>query len=122
MVERIHEVANVINPEEILGIAYHHRGNGNDFTLYLCVRVSEVENIPYGMTSVTVAPLTYANFKKTKELPVDEAYTKLHRYMDSNGLVRQSDHNLNLEVYSTNHKCSSKQPFEMNIYIPVEIS
>jgi predicted transcriptional regulator YdeE len=122
MVERINEVANVINPEEILGVSYNHRDDRGGFTLYLCVKVSEVDYLPEGMTSIAVPPYSCAHILKSKEQPVGEAYDRLHSFMDNNRLLRQNDHDLNIEVYSTSIKCSSKMPFEMAIYIPVSFT
>jgi predicted transcriptional regulator YdeE len=119
MVERINEVTNVVNPEKIFGVSYV-RSDG--FTLYLCVEVSEVINLPEGMVSLIIPAYTYINEWKSSEHTVEEAYNKIHTYMNDNGYGRPKGHEINIEVYSTSHKCSSKQPFEMDIFIPIESS
>lgn len=117
MADRIGELSNVIHPETLLGISYVRK---DGFTLYLCFEVAEAGEVPEGMHRITVPSNTYAHVRKTKEQSVDAAYSSIHRFMECEGCTRSPGSEMNIEAYLSAHRCASKEPFAMDIFIPVE--
>lgn len=119
MADRVGELAAVVHPETLLGISYVRE---DGFTLYLCFEVAGTNEVPEGMHRITVPAQTYASVRKTKEQSVDVAYRCIHQFMERDGCKRAAGSEMNIEAYSSAHRCASKEPFAMNIFIPVEHS
>jgi predicted transcriptional regulator YdeE len=101
----------------VIGVAYPRE---DGFTLVLGAMVTSVANVPSGMTPVELPPLTCAFVAKSKEDSVQATYDSVHAFMNQEGLKRNIMYPVNIEIYSSVHRATSQQQFEMDSYLPIE--
>ncbi|MFT9598549.1 GyrI-like domain-containing protein [Mesobacillus sp.] len=87
--ERMDEIANVVNPSLQLGaFVVDHNSNEED-GYWVCVEVSEFEEIPKDMVALTIPAQMYAILRhKGANVEIRQAYNELHQWIEANGYQR----------------------------------
>lgn len=87
--ERMDEIANVVNPSLQLGaFVVDHSSNEEDGYL-VCVEVSEYEEIPKNMVTLTIPAQMYAVLRhRGANVEIKQAYNELHQWIEVNGYQR----------------------------------
>lgn len=87
--DRTGEIAKTVNPGFQYGaFVVEHRANEED-GYWVCVEVSEFEEIPEGMVGLTIPGQMYAILRhKGTNNGIRQAYTELHQWIEANGYRR----------------------------------
>ncbi|GKS13442.1 hypothetical protein YDYSY3_44420 [Paenibacillus chitinolyticus] len=118
MRNRLKEIKHILNPEILLGLSYQINEGG--FTHYAVVEVAKVEDIPEGMTTVTLPTLTYAKCEHQKGQKIDSSYNNMYAWIESQGYKLHKGDVTHFEEYPMHQDPYSKEP-EFIIMIPVKI-
>lgn len=117
VIRRLSEIRHVVDSETLLGLSYHHEGDS--FIHYAALEVEQVEDIPEGMTSVTVPALTYAKTEHKKGDNIDSSYTNIFAWIEKKGYPLHNGDVTHFERYRVAQDPYAKDP-EFTIMIPVD--
>lgn len=113
---RLKEIKHIVDPEKLLGLSYHVTEGG--FTHYAVVEVERAEDIPDGMTMVTVPTLTYAKCEHKKGQNIETSYTNMYAWIENQGYMLHKGDLTHFEEYPMQQDPYNKDP-EFVIMIPV---
>ncbi|BBI36489.1 GyrI-like domain-containing protein [Cohnella abietis] len=117
MLNRLKEISHIIHPKTLLGLSYHITEGG--FTHFAAVEVEQVENIPEGMTAITVPKLIYASCEHKGDQNIDASYKDIYNWIEGRGFELSKGDLTHLEEYPLHQDPYTKDP-EFVIMIPIE--
>lgn len=87
--ERISEIKQVVNPNEQFGAFVVENETADEDGYWVCVEVSQYEDIPTGMVTLTIPTQKYAVMRhKGSNKKIREAYNDLHKWIEDNDYKR----------------------------------
>ncbi|MBT2682806.1 GyrI-like domain-containing protein [Bacillus sp. ISL-37] len=87
--ERMDEIANVVNPSLQLGAFIVDHSSNEEDGYWVCVEVSEFEEIPKDMVTLTIPAQMYAVLRhRGANVEIMQAYNELHQWIEVNGYQR----------------------------------
>jgi len=87
--DRISEISNVIHPQQQIGAFVVENETDNEDGYWICVEVKEYENIPDGMSTLTIPSQRYAVLRhKGPNNEIRDTYEKLHKWIEENNYQR----------------------------------
>jgi predicted transcriptional regulator YdeE len=90
--ERINEIKQIVNPSQQYGAFVVEHDNAENDGYWICVEVTEYEDIPSDMVTVTVPPQVYAVTRhKGENDKIMDSYNELHNWIDANHYTRLKD-------------------------------
>lgn len=96
---RLHEIKNVINPHQQVGAFVVGDCSDEEDGYWIGVQVTEYEEVPEGMVTITVPPQKYAAQKyEGPNEQIMDAYNRLHKWIEESGHTRLLD-KWHLEIY-----------------------
>lgn len=99
--ERSDEIKNVVDRSLQHGAFVVDNSSDKEDGYWVCVEVSDYENIPADMVTLTIPPQRYAVLQhKGSNEKIREAYSELHKWIQQSGYKRLTD-KWHLEVYHT---------------------
>ncbi|MBR2565333.1 MAG: GyrI-like domain-containing protein [Paenibacillus sp.] len=115
---RLHEIQNVIHPEELLGLSYHVTDTG--FVHYVAVRVGNTAtpSVPEGMIQLEVPAHDYAKCSHAKGQSIESSYNRIYAWIEEQGLHLLNDPLTHYEVYPMEQDPYDTEP-EFTILVPV---
>jgi predicted transcriptional regulator YdeE len=117
MQQRLKEIKHILHPETLLGLSYHITKGG--FTHYAVVEVAKVEDIPDGMTVISLPTLTYAKCEHRKGQNIDASYRNISAWIEAQGYKLHRGDATHFEQYPMQQAPYSTDP-EFVIMIPIE--
>ncbi|WP_458124551.1 GyrI-like domain-containing protein [Paenibacillus sp. Z3-2] len=116
---RLHEITDLLHPDELLGLSYHMTNEG--FVHYVAVQVGErgAQLIPKGMVNIHVPAHDYAACSHVKGQPVESSYNRIYAWIEDQGHKVSEGPLTHYEVYPMNQDPYDPEP-EFTIFIPVE--
>ncbi|MGV2941325.1 GyrI-like domain-containing protein [Mesobacillus sp. LC4] len=97
--ERSDEIKNVVDHSLQHGAFVVDNSSDKEDGYWVCVEVSDYENIPAGMVTLTIPPQRYAVLRhKGSNEKIREAYSELHQWIQKHGYKRVTD-KWHLEVF-----------------------
>ncbi|WP_405154390.1 GyrI-like domain-containing protein [Paenibacillus sp. FSL K6-0108] len=115
---RLHEISDVLHPQELLGLSFHMTDTG--FIHYVAVEVGErgAEAIPTGMVKVDVPACDYAKCSHVKGQLVEVSYNRIYAWIEDQGHTVADGPLTHYEVYPMDQDPYDPEP-EFTIFIPV---
>jgi predicted transcriptional regulator YdeE len=87
--ERMDEISNVENPNLQYGAFVVEHSSNEEDGYWVCVEVSEFEEIPKDMVTLTIPAQMYAVLRHMgANVEIKQAYNKLHQWIEVNGYQR----------------------------------
>ncbi|MFD0715694.1 GyrI-like domain-containing protein [Paenibacillus sp. GCM10027626] len=117
MQNRLKEIKHVLHPETLLGLSNHNIEDG--FTHYAVVEVSNIEDIPDGMTTISLPTLTYAKCDHQKGQNIETSYHNISAWIEEQGYKLHKGDVTHFEEYPMHQDPYSNDP-EFVIMIPIE--
>lgn len=118
MQNRLQEIKHVLNPDTLLGLSIHNFEGG--FTHYAVVEVGEINDVPDGMTTITVPSLTYAKCEHQRGQSIELSYNNIFAWIEKQDYELHKDDITHFEKYSMIHDPYSTDP-EFVIMVPVKL-
>ncbi|WP_144475948.1 GyrI-like domain-containing protein [Cytobacillus oceanisediminis] len=110
--ERVHEIKNVLNPSLQHGAFVVDSCSDEEDGYWVCVEVSDYEDIPENMVTLRIPAQRYAVIRhKGSNEKIRETYSKLHQWIEGNGYRRLMDQ-WHLEVF---HDWSNPKEIEVEL-------
>ena len=110
--ERMDEIKNVVNRSLQHGAFVVDNSSDEEDGYWVCVEVSDYENIPEDMVTLTIPSQRYAVVRhKGSNEKIREAYSELHQWIQENGYKRLTD-KWHLEVF---HNWSDSQDIDVEL-------
>jgi predicted transcriptional regulator YdeE len=110
--ERIDEISNVVDRSLQHGAFVVDNSSEREDGYWVCVEVSDYEDIPANMVTLTIPSQRYAVLRhKGSNYKIREAYCDLHQWIEGNGYKRVTD-NWHLEVF---HNWSDSQNIDVEL-------
>lgn len=110
--ERREEITNVVNESLQYGAFVVDHSSDEEDGYWVCVEVSDYENIPVDMVTLTIPSQKYAVLRhKGSNKKIREAYSELHQWIKENGYKRATD-KWHLEVF---HKWTDSQNIDVEL-------
>src|SRR5690606_835413 len=113
---RMHEVDHVVNPETLIGYSQDHDEVG--FTHYICLEVTEAEQVPEGMVTFEIPNKLYAVCAHEKGQDVSRTYDNIVNWYESEGYVKD-ECGFWFEKYASTYD-PMLEPADFWIYMPVK--
>ncbi|MGF9699493.1 GyrI-like domain-containing protein [Paenibacillus sp. MABNR03] len=115
---RLHEISDVLYPQELLGLSYHTTDTG--FVHYVAVEVGEggLSAVPSGMVKVDVPAHDYAKCSHAKGQSVEASYNRIYTWIKDQGHTVSDGPLTHYEVYPMDQDPYDPEP-EFTILIPV---
>ncbi|WP_226578174.1 GyrI-like domain-containing protein [Halobacillus litoralis] len=102
--ERTKEINHVMNSGKQIGAFVVEESTPEEDGYWIGAQVSKYEDIPQGMTTLTIPPQTYAAILHSgPNREIKAGYEDLHRWIEKEGYTR-SNHTWNLEIYHKHNK------------------
>ncbi|MBT2691667.1 GyrI-like domain-containing protein [Bacillus sp. ISL-55] len=87
--ERVAEITNVVNPALQHGAFVVDNSASEEDGYWVCVEVSEFEEIPKDMVTLTIPAQMYAVLRhRGANVEIKQAYNELHQWIEANGYQR----------------------------------
>lgn len=87
--ERMDEIANMVNPSLQYGAFVVEHSSSEEDGYWVCVEVSEFEDIPKDMVTLTIPAQMYAVLRhRGANVEIRQAYNELHQWIEVNGYQR----------------------------------
>ncbi|WP_342553345.1 GyrI-like domain-containing protein [Paenibacillus sp. FSL R7-0652] len=117
---RLHEIRNVLHPEELLGLSYHMTDTG--FVHYAAVEVDHktLQSIPEGMIKFEVPSHTYAKCSHVKGHLVESSYNRIYTWIEEQGYHLSKGSLTHYEVYPMEQDPYDPEP-EFTILVPINL-
>ncbi len=115
---RLHEIKNMMHPDELLGLSYHMTETG--FVHYVAVQVDDVAspNVPEGMVQFEVPAHDYVKYIHIKGESIESSYHLIYAWIEEQGLCLSNEPLTHYEVYPMKQDSNDHEP-EFNIFVPV---
>ncbi|GAA0345251.1 hypothetical protein GCM10008967_39600 [Bacillus carboniphilus] len=100
LIRRKNEIHNLVEPVKLIGAFKAGETSEEDDGYWSCLEVTDFEQIPEGMVTLTVPEQQYAVLQfKGHASEIYGTYTHLHQWIQENGYTRTPS-NWTLEIYS----------------------
>ncbi|GAM13146.1 GyrI-like domain-containing protein [Mesobacillus selenatarsenatis] len=110
--ERMDEIANVVNPSLQLGAFVVEHSSNEEDGYWVCVEVSEYEEIPKDMFALTIPAQMYAVLRhRGANVEIKQAYNELHQWIEVNGYQRLAN-KWHLEAF---HECADPANIDVEL-------
>lgn len=115
---RVHEIKNVLHPDELLGLSYHMTETG--FIHYVAVEVSDaaLQSIPDGMVAIDVPSQAYVRYNHLKGQSVESSYHRIYSWIKEQGYALSNGALTHYEMYPMEQDPYDLEP-EFIILVPV---
>ncbi|MGG2197438.1 MULTISPECIES: GyrI-like domain-containing protein [Paenibacillus] len=116
---RLNEIRYVADPAVLLGLSYHVTPARDSFTHYAAVEVERAEDVPSGMTRLSVPSHTYVQTEHRKGQQIERSYTGLFAWIEREGYRTVPGTLTHFELYPMRQDPYDPDP-AFTILIPVE--
>ncbi|WP_201712815.1 GyrI-like domain-containing protein [Rossellomorea arthrocnemi] len=114
--ERMSEIRNALPPRKQIGAFVVEESSPEEDGYWIGLRVSEYEDIPEGMTTLTIPPHRYATIlHQGPNEHIRKSYEELHRWINDNGYIR-STASWNLEIYQKENQPENPSDVWVELY------
>ncbi|WP_433748720.1 GyrI-like domain-containing protein [Paenibacillus amylolyticus] len=115
---RLHEITDLLHPQELLGLSYHMTDTG--FIHYVAVQVNEsgAQVIPKDMERIDIPSQDYACCRHVKGQAVESSYNGIYNWIEEQGLKVSGGPLTHYEVYPMDQDPYEPEP-EFTIFIPL---
>jgi len=115
---RLHEIGNVMHPDELLGLSYHVTEIG--FVHYVAVQVDDVasSSVPEGMVQFKIPAHDYAKYSHIKGESIESSYHQIYAWIEEQGLRLSNEPLTHYEVYPMEQDSNDHEP-EFSIFVPI---